>query len=153
MIAGQASVPLTATDEPQPDITLFRPGTERKPKSSWTHADLLGLFELSDSTLRRDTGPKRKAYARGGVAEYLIVDLRGARLLRHRKPDGADYRTVDELDAGDRFALEALPDIPLDVSALLRSARPPTASCGESGVLTRVNTLGAASCMLGWGVE
>jgi Uma2 family endonuclease len=122
LIAGQASLPLTATDEPQPDITLFRPGTDRKPKSSWTHADLLGLFELSDSTLRRDSGPKRKAYARGGVAELVIVDLHGARLLRHREPDGADYRTVDELFAGDRFALEALPDISLDVSAFLENS-------------------------------
>jgi Uma2 family endonuclease len=119
IVAGQAAVPLTPTDEPQPDVIAFKPGTDLKPQSSWTNSDILALFEIADSSLRRDIGPKREAYARGGITEYIVADLGGARLLRYREPDGASYRRVDQLFAGDHFALEALPEVLLAVSAFL----------------------------------
>ena len=76
-VAGQASIALTLTDEPEPDISLFLPGTFEKPKSQWTGSDTVVLIEISDSSLRRDLGPKLRAYARGDIAEYIVVDLLG----------------------------------------------------------------------------
>jgi Uma2 family endonuclease len=116
-VSGQASIVLTPTDEPEPDISLFLPETFDKPKSQWGGSDIVALIEISDSSLRRDLGPKLRAYARGDIAEYIVVDLRDTRLLRHRDPGGDAYQTADELHPGEEFTLLRMPDVSLAVSA------------------------------------
>jgi Uma2 family endonuclease len=122
LVSGQASIPLTPTDEPEPDISLFLPETFDKPKSQWTASDVVALIEISDSSLRRDLGPKLRAYSRGGIAEYLVVDLSRPRLIRHLDPDGNSYRRIDELSCGEDFTLLRCPDVSLEVSAFLPPA-------------------------------
>jgi len=119
LVAGQASVPLTRIDEPQPDVTLFLPETAAKPKSRWTISDVVALLEISDSSLRRDRGPKLRAYARGAVAEYIIVDIKNRRLSRHRDPLDEMYQTVEDFEPGQRFTLLGFLDVSLEVAEFL----------------------------------
>jgi Uma2 family endonuclease len=116
LVAGQASLPLTRIDEPQPDVTLFLPETAAKPKSRWTISDVVALLEISDTSLRRDRGPKLRAYARGMVAEYIIVDIRNRRLIRYRDPLHEKYQTVEEFEPGQSFTLLGFPDVSLEVA-------------------------------------
>lgn len=129
LVSGQASIVLTPTDEPEPDISLFLPETFDKPKSQWAGSDIVALIEISDSSLRRDLGPKLRAYARGGIAEYIVVDLQKKRLIRHRNPDGDSYRSAEELFPGEEFSFLNFPDALLAVSAFFPPAgRGPAAS-------------------------
>jgi len=121
LIAGQASVPLTRIDEPQPDVTLFLPEIGAKPKARWTISDVVALLEISDSSQRRDRGPKLRAYARGKVAEYIIVDIRDRSLIRHRDPLDETYRTIDVFETGQNFTLLRFPEVPLEVAEFLGS--------------------------------
>jgi Uma2 family endonuclease len=89
-------LPLTVGDdgEPEPDLAVVR-GTpddfwEGHPRS----AEL--VIEVADTTLRLDRGDKAEQYARAGIPDYWILNLRGRRLEIRRDPDpvtGA-YREV-----------------------------------------------------------
>jgi Uma2 family endonuclease len=122
-VAGQVSLPMGPQSEPNPDVVVFpRAFVRAKSKADIRSADIIAIIEISHSSLRRDTIAKQRIYAREGVAEYLVVDIIGRRLLRYRDPSGDNYGTVDEFNAADRFTLAAVPQIALDVQAFL----PPT---------------------------
>ncbi|MGH7727794.1 MAG: Uma2 family endonuclease, partial [Vulcanimicrobiaceae bacterium] len=93
-VAGQASVVLGVYDEPQPDIAVFaRRVVSLAPERPSTD-EIYALIEVADSSIRRDRGPKLRAYARGGIREYLIVELAAQRLRVQRKPNGEQYDSV-----------------------------------------------------------
>jgi Uma2 family endonuclease len=123
IVAGQAAIPLTRTDEPQPDISLFRPEAFHKPMSGWSDSDIVALIEISDSSLRRDLGPKMRAYARGLVSEYLVVDLRHRLIIRHHDPHGEAYGSIDRLEVGEVFTLRKVAGIQLEVGAFFPAER------------------------------
>ena len=50
-------------------------------------------------------------YARAGIAEYWIVDLKRRQLEAHRRPHCDTYAQVSIHAAGDRIALAAAPEI------------------------------------------
>jgi Uma2 family endonuclease len=120
-VSGMASVPLGRFDEPQPDVTVFARHVVDMREKTWTVDDVYAVFEIADSSMRRDTGPKLRAYASGGVAEYFIADVKKCRVLRHRNPIGKRYETIDELTTADRLELLRVPGIGLEVAALFRS--------------------------------
>jgi Uma2 family endonuclease len=81
--------PVTTSDsEPEPDVTVIR-GT---PRDYAQHhpgpADLALVVEVSDSTLRRDRGRKKRIYARAGVPVYWIVNLPDRRVEVYTGPSG-----------------------------------------------------------------
>ena len=81
---------LTLDDsEPEPDLLLIRGKArdylERHPYA----ADVALVIEVSDSTLRRDRGNKRRVYARAGIGVYWIVNLPARQIEVHTDPDPA----------------------------------------------------------------
>jgi len=79
--------PLVLTDrsEPEPDIVVVR-GTSRQSPDHPTPATAVLVVEVSESTLTFDRTEKAVAYARSGIAEYWIVNLRARCLEVHRDP-------------------------------------------------------------------
>lgn len=67
---------LTLLDsEPEPDIAIAPgPHTRYSIRHPQGHEAAL-VVEIAGTTLQRDQGPKLRAYARGGVPEYWVVDL------------------------------------------------------------------------------
>jgi Uma2 family endonuclease len=65
-----------------------------RPEEHPTAADVRLLVEVSDTTLRFDRGKKLKAYARFGIPDYWILNLRERRLEVYRDPAGPEYRSV-----------------------------------------------------------
>jgi len=81
-------------------------------------ADVLLLVELSESSLAYDRGTKLALYAKFGVPEVWIVDLRGAAVEVYREPAGDTYAFTERLTSG--FLAPALvPGVMLDVGALV----------------------------------
>ena len=68
--------------------------------------DVLLAIEQSDSTLRYDLGRKAELYARHGVRDYWVIDLKAERVLVHREPVGGRYPAPQEVGA--KEAIEAL---------------------------------------------
>lgn len=100
------------SSEPQPDLAVLRSradfyATGERPGP----ADVLLLVEVSDSSLRYDRTVKLPLYARAGIGECWIVDLRRRVLEAHRQPAGGAYTIVETHGPGDHVALSMAPEI------------------------------------------
>lgn len=70
----QTQEPITLGDS-EPDLALVRGQPEDYGRRHPGPADLLLVVEASDTTLTRDRGPKKRAYARANIPFYWIVNL------------------------------------------------------------------------------
>ena len=84
------------------------------------------VIEVSDTTYRKDAGPKLRAYAAAGVPEYWIVNLPGRQLETYRKPEnstgkrsGWGYADVTAYRAGARVSPLRRPDVSFEVDPML----------------------------------
>jgi Uma2 family endonuclease len=114
----QNPVRLSGHSEPQPDLALLR---YRKDFYSEHHprpADVLLVIEVADTSLRFDRDTKMSLYARHGIPEMWLVDLRGRRLVRHRAPREGSYTLVDEPDLGTPVEVSALSEVAVDLRRL-----------------------------------
>ncbi len=109
-------------NEPEPDIAV----TERSKTHYLDHhprgEECLLVAEVSDTTLRSDLTRKAALYARAGVREYWVLDLKGRRLVVHRQPRDGVYRSIQFFNESDNVSLEGRAEI-ISVSEL----HPPTA--------------------------
>ena len=109
------SLPIRPHDVPEPDLVLYRPeGASRR--QHVTAADVLLVIEIADSSLTRDLGYKADLYRRAKIPEYWVVDVRH-RCLRVFTLAGDRYET--RIVREGMVSPQALPDVEVDVSALL----------------------------------
>ena len=81
-------------------------------------ADVLLLVELSDSSLAHDRGTKLPLYAKFGVPEVWIADLRGAAIEVYREPVGDAYALEERLTSGSLTPV-LVPGVTIDAGELL----------------------------------
>ena len=119
IVSVQNPVRLDELNEPQPDVAALRP------KADWyggsappAPADVYLLVEVSDSTIRFDRAVKLPLYARFGIPELWIVDLKLRVLEAHRDPAGDGYATKKTYRAGERIALAMMPEIGVVLAGL-----------------------------------
>jgi Uma2 family endonuclease len=88
-------------DEPEPDIAVLR-GPEDLYEDRIPEAkDVALLVEVAESTLDRDRGEKRNAYAKGGVPVYWIVNLVDRQIEVYTQPSPSGYGSRTDFIAGD----------------------------------------------------
>lgn len=80
--------PLVCGDshEPQPDFMVLR-GTLKSYTEQPVAADAFCVIEVADSSYERDTGDKLLGYARAGIAQYIIINLRNRTAEVYTNPD------------------------------------------------------------------
>ncbi len=102
--------PVTTDDsEPEPDLSLIR-GTRRQYTQGHPIAsDTALVIEVSDTTLYRDRGTKKRIYARAGFPEYWIVNLNDEMIEVYTLPSGP----TSDPDYGNRQDYGAVDTIPL----------------------------------------
>jgi Uma2 family endonuclease len=115
----QLPIVLSDITEPQPDLMLARLPAEKYRKAKATAEDIVLLIEVSDSTLSFDRQRKMPIYARHGIAEYWILNVRDRQLEVHHTPVNGTYASVGILQAGTSVSLQAFPDLPFDWSVAL----------------------------------
>ena len=98
---------------PQPDVTVLRQRTLGSGRSPL--ADVFFVIELSDSSLRYDSGLKLARYAEAGIPEVWVANLRAREVSVHANPSGSGYASVRVYRAGDSITLTAFPDVSLTV--------------------------------------
>jgi Uma2 family endonuclease len=103
---------------PEPDIALV-PGAPVEYRDKHPGTALL-VVEVSDSSLPQDRLTKSRIYARAGVLEYWIVNLRDRRVEVHVRPDAEKrlYAAVCIAEAGDSIELAAFPGTRIRVAEL-----------------------------------
>ncbi len=119
----QGGVRLSDVTEPLPDIAVLRRSRDEYLTSSPTAKDILLLIEVADSSLSHDRSRKANIYARAGVPEYWIVDVRGRQVLVFRKPRRTGYGEMKAHQPGDKLRALKVPELELKVDDLLVKPR------------------------------
>ena len=118
IVRVQQSVRLSRSSEPQPDLALVKPRTDFYSEAHPTASDTLLVIEVSDTTLRFDHEIKMPLYARHGVPEAWIVDVRAHCLHCLKSPRDGRYAETSTIDGPRIVAITALPGVTLDLSGL-----------------------------------
>lgn len=123
-VRSQMPFALDDDSEPEPDV-LVVPGDTRDYTASHPSQCAL-LVEVADSSLLFDRRKKAILYARAGVTDYWIVNLRDRVLEVHRAPrrrsrpqDGPRYARTEILRAPATVTPLAAPDAQIPVADLL----------------------------------
>jgi Uma2 family endonuclease len=114
----QNPVIVSDDSEPQPDLLLLDPAVdayEGLPEARHVYL----VIEVADATLRYDRGRKLKAYARAGIRELWIVNLREDVIEVYRDPAGEAYRTTRVARGSERVAPAAFPDVKVTVGKIV----------------------------------
>jgi Uma2 family endonuclease len=114
--SASSSLILSRITQLQPDLLVLRADAYDGTPRYWKPDDVIAVIEIADSSLKHDAGAKSSAYARGGIHEYLVIDVARERIIRHRAPGPDGFELVDTLRRDDRFSLDRLPAIELEVS-------------------------------------
>jgi Uma2 family endonuclease len=119
IVRVQGAIRLDPYSEPQPDLALLLPRPDRYRSSHPGPGEILLVVEVAHATVRFDREVKLPLYARAGIPECWIVDLRRNAIEVHSSPRGDSYRERQEIRSGGRLAPSAFPDAELDVGEVL----------------------------------
>lgn len=115
----QSAVRLDTASEPEPDLAIVLPRDDDYVTAHPSAADVLLLIEVADTTLRYDRDVKVPLYARHGIAEVWVVDLRNRELRWYRSPQAGGYADQGVERGAITMKLDALPDVALDLTGIL----------------------------------
>jgi Uma2 family endonuclease len=122
LVSVQGPLRLDQWSEPVPDFILL-PHDDRFRRRHPTPADALLVIEVSDTTIRRDRSRKLPLYARFGIPEVWIVDLRRARIEVYREPRDGAYASKSVLSRGASLSPAVFPDVVLTVDEIVGPER------------------------------
>lgn len=114
---------LDSLSMPDPDV-LWLPVPKNTPYQDWP--DPILVIEISETTYRKDSGLKLRKYARRGIPDYWIENLKADRIEVYRDPknptgDERDcrYASVEYFTRGQTIGVLARPDVSVNVDDLL----------------------------------
>ncbi len=120
LVRSQMSVRLQNDSEPEPDISVVLAPNSRYRTRLPAPDDIALIVETSDSTLVMDRKKKLKMYARAGIIEYWIIDVKGRKIEVFRDPlESGDYATKLIATETESIATLTKPDKPVVVADVL----------------------------------
>ena len=118
IVSTQNPVSLPPDNEPQPDLLLLRPRRDRYRNALPTAADVMLLIEVADTTSNYDRETKLPMYARHGIAEVWLIDLKSGALQIYREASNKAYRKVLRPERSDTIAPALLNDVRLPITEI-----------------------------------
>lgn len=129
-VRTQTPLDICGKTEPEPDVMVvkgdLRDYDARKPAAS----DVLLVVEVADATLRLDRARKAAIYARAGIRDYWIVNLRARTLEVYRDlrplqgdPLAFGYESITGYTEDELVTPLATPESPIRVADLLPAAK------------------------------
>jgi hypothetical protein len=93
------------TQEPQPDFMVVRGILNDLDDDYPTAADAYSVIEVADSSYERDLGEKLRGYARAGIQQYIIINLRNRKAEVYTNADAANGTYPPAVVLGERDSL------------------------------------------------
>lgn len=116
---SEVSVDFGEGFEPLPDIVVWNPAEAPVDLDGPIPAAAVKLIvEVSDTTLSDDLGEKLEDYARGGLAEYWVADVKGRLVLRHAGITAGTYDRREPSRFGEAMPSLVTPALNVDTTAL-----------------------------------
>jgi Uma2 family endonuclease len=119
VVAVQNPVQLDDLSEPQPDFAVLKPRDDFYRRATPLPDDVLLIIEVADSSLAYDRNVKRSLYARHGIPEFWIVNLKAGEIEVCRSPKGEEYTSITRVGRDGVLEPQLLPGAVIPVSALL----------------------------------
>jgi Uma2 family endonuclease len=104
--------------EPEPDIAIVRIDENYYENCHPYPEDIYWLIEISNKTLKIDLEVKSKLYARNGISEYWVIDLKKKKLVLHDQLVNNSYSRIIEI-VGGTISTVSFPNLEIDVDRLL----------------------------------
>lgn len=112
--------PITLTNsEPEPDIAIVKPYSHEYKYQHPSSEDIFLLIEISNKTLNYDLNDKRKVYAKEGIKEYWVVDIKNQQINIFLNPENEDYQIQKVLREG-VIKIQSFLDLELKINQLFR---------------------------------
>lgn len=118
-VSIQGPIRLSEWTEPEPDCVVFKPRADFYKAKRPTPDDVLFIVEVADSFLSYDKKVKVPLYAKAGIPEVWIADLKNDQLLVFRELAEGKYATQRKLTRGESISPMAFPDITFRVEDIL----------------------------------
>jgi Uma2 family endonuclease len=119
IVDQEVSVAFMEGFEPMPDIVVWNPADAPANLDGPIPGTAVKLVvEVSDTSLADDLGDKLAEYARAGLAEYWVADIKGKFLLRHDGPSANGYARREPLRFGESAQSLTVSALNVDTSAL-----------------------------------
>ena len=99
-IREEKPVRITRFDEPEPDLSVVRGSRDDYRGRHPGPKDLALLVEVADTSLDRDRGEKRTAYAHGRIPVYWIINLVDRQVEVYTNPRRGAYRSSEVFKPG-----------------------------------------------------
>lgn len=100
IVAVQGPVALGHLSEPEPDLAVLQMREDYYRLQHPGPEDILLLIEVADTTARYDREVKVPLYARHGIPEVWLIDLKEGRLEVYSGSERGEYRHVDYYRSG-----------------------------------------------------
>jgi Uma2 family endonuclease len=105
--------------EPQPDVAVLKPRPQGYRRVHPRPSDVVLLIEVADSSLEFDRAVKLPLYARAGIAEVWLVNLRATQIEVYRAPRDGAYTDRRVLGRDATLTVLGLPGITLPARDIL----------------------------------
>jgi Uma2 family endonuclease len=115
----QMPVRLGRYSQPEPDLAVVRPRVGPNDRGHPSAPDVFLVVEVSDSTLRYDLEVKVPLYARHGVAEVWVIDLKHHTLHLHRSLVQGGYQYIASVSDGGPIVIPGVGSTTIDLSEIL----------------------------------
>jgi Uma2 family endonuclease len=121
IVRAQLPLALGADSEPEPDVAVVPAAdySAAHPTTAW-----LGV-EVSQDSAAKDRQWKARIYAKAGIPEYWVVDLKARTVEVYREPRGERYEQVTRHSEGAVLRPHALDGVEVPVEGVLPPSRVP----------------------------
>ncbi len=116
VVSVQNPLVLGEHGEHYPDLVLYRVGVRGRVPGA---GDALVVIEVSDTSVSYDRNVKVPLYARAGVPEAWLVDLRAGIVEVHSEPRKGGYGAIRRYARGEGMRSATLVDVVLPVDEML----------------------------------
>ena len=103
LVSVQCPVAIPDWSEPNPDVALLVPRDDDYVEAHPLPRQVQVLIEVADSSLAYDRQIKSPLYAKAGIRELWIVDLKANRIVVHTRPRRGRYTIVRAHGLADHF--------------------------------------------------
>lgn len=122
-IRVQLPITLHPNSEPEPDVAVVRIDPDEYQESHPTPNDIFLLVEVADTTLYVDRKQKASTYAKAGIADYWVLNVRKRQVHVFREPKGENYQQETLLNEDTTLSPIAFPEIEVPVNQLFPSKK------------------------------
>jgi len=119
IVQVQGGIQLPPWSYPMPDLALLAPDDDFYDEVSPLPGQIHLFVEVAQSSLHRDRKTKLPVYARAGIPEYWIVDVKRRQVHVYSQPTGSAYASTTVLSEADSISPAAFPELRLLIADML----------------------------------